>query len=362
MNGIAGQVKSVKKLRSGVILVEVLREAQAQNLLRQTSFASVPVKVSAHRSMNTCKGVIRNYDLAQMDPSELASDLQNQGVTMVQNIWQTRNGNQRKTAAIILTFAMPSLPNEIKAGCYLIVKVDPYIPNPLRCFKCQTYGHHQSKCNRSALCSKCGLAFHGEEPCSAPIKCINCSGDHPSYATSCPKWVQEKAICRAKVTNGVSYPEARKLVVPNTSESGARPSYSSVASNKSTKTIGTQTDVVHCTCIAPEPPKLSLKTHCTIETQTEDLAPSLQEGEGSTAVGRSRDPSLSPRNKKGNETTLKKPRVSGPLGRQSGCSQNPPRSASHSASVADQAMEDGRTAGGGRSRLDQPRKKIEYPT
>ena len=58
MNGITGQVKNVRKLRSGIILVEVLREAQALNLLKLTSFASVPVKVSAHRSMNTCKGVI----------------------------------------------------------------------------------------------------------------------------------------------------------------------------------------------------------------------------------------------------------------------------------------------------------------
>src|SRR5579872_6941782 len=104
MKGITGEVVSIKKLRSGLLIVEVSREGQAKNLLKQTTFASIPVKVSAHRSLNSSCGVIRNYDLAQMDPAELTSELQSAGVpvTAARNILQTRNGQRKKTAAIIL--------------------------------------------------------------------------------------------------------------------------------------------------------------------------------------------------------------------------------------------------------------------
>ena len=30
------------------------------------------------------------------------------------------------------------------------VKVDVYIPNPLRCYNCQVFGHHENKCGRHA--------------------------------------------------------------------------------------------------------------------------------------------------------------------------------------------------------------------
>src|SRR5579872_5805548 len=115
MKGITGEVVSIKKLRSGLLIVEVSREGQAKNLLKQTTFASIPVKVSAHRSLNSSRGVIRDYDLAQMDPAELTSELQSAGVpvTEARNILKTRNGQRKKTAA---TFSMPTVPQTIQAG------------------------------------------------------------------------------------------------------------------------------------------------------------------------------------------------------------------------------------------------------
>src|SRR5579863_3709162 len=75
LRGLVGAVKSAKKLRSGVILVEVARRLQAENLLRQTEFASMPVKVSTHRSLNSSRGVICNFYPAQMSPEELVEKL-----------------------------------------------------------------------------------------------------------------------------------------------------------------------------------------------------------------------------------------------------------------------------------------------
>jgi hypothetical protein len=258
LKGLIGETKSVKKLNSGIILVEVLREGQANNLLKQTSFASIDVQVSEHRTLNTCKGVIRCMELAQMESDELLANLSTHGVVAVRNITQKRDGVVRKTAAVVLTFATPDLPKDIKAG-YLSLRVSPFVPNPLRCFNCQSFGHHQSLCKKAKLCPKCGLADHGDAECSTPVKCLNCSGDHPAYATSCPRWAQEKEICRVKTTNKISFPEARKLVVSSSSVSTARPSYASIVNTKtnisvgtkSTRTVETQTDCLcQCTCQA----------------------------------------------------------------------------------------------------------------
>ena len=35
-------------------------------------------------------------------------------------------------------------------------KVGQYIPNPLRCYKCQKYGHDEDNCGGREVCGKCG--------------------------------------------------------------------------------------------------------------------------------------------------------------------------------------------------------------
>jgi len=306
----------VKKLRSGALLIEVSRPAQAQNLLKQTAFASVPVVVTPHRTMNSCKGVIRDRDLADMDMTELVDELKCVGVTDARNILQNRNGSKVKTAAIILTFSRAILPKSIKAG-YTHIKVEPYIPNPLRCFTCQGFGHHQSTCKRNKVCARCGQSDHGSEPCTAAPHCANCNGDHPAYATSCPKWVTEKEICKIKVTLNVTYPEARKMINPVSNQSSGRITYSAMTQGvKTMATIGTQTDIVNCKCqIHPLQTnnmnnksetilkQASNQTDDTLESQDveSDVGNSSQQKDLSwTMVGRSRHQSLSPRKKSEN--------------------------------------------------------------
>ena len=115
--------------------------------------ASIPITVTPHRSLNSCKGVVRSYDLAQMDDAELLSELQSQNVTEVRGISVTKDGMRRRTSTTIVIFAQPTIPPSLKAG-YLSIPVQQYFPNPLRCFKCQKYGHHQTLCKHSAACAR----------------------------------------------------------------------------------------------------------------------------------------------------------------------------------------------------------------
>ena len=171
-----------------------------------------PVKVSPHRSLNQCRGIIKSAELDHVSEDELLSEIRNQHATNVKRIYVTRDGMKKPTNTWEVTFATPSAPSRLKAG-YLSLAVFPYIPNPLRCFKCQLFGHHQGFCSRDPVCSKCGLKDHEDKNCTQTPSCVNCEGAHPAYSKECPKWIEEREICRVKATTNVSFKEARKLVL-----------------------------------------------------------------------------------------------------------------------------------------------------
>ena len=59
------------------------------------------------------------------------------------------------TNTYILTFSTHKIPKEIKIG-YQKLNLEPYIPNPLRCYKCQRFEHHQDQCTQPLVCGRCG--------------------------------------------------------------------------------------------------------------------------------------------------------------------------------------------------------------
>ena len=318
LRGCIGTAQQVKKLQSGKLLVEVARRTQAENLLRLTDFAGVPITVSPHRGLNTSRGILRSRELASMKEEELADDLKNFNVINIQTIMTTKNGIRSPTNSVILTFNSSTLPQSLKAG-YLNLKVEPYIPNPLRCFRCQRFGHHQKACKRVPVCFKCGSSEHDHTGCNGPLLCVSCGGDHAANFNKCPAWLKEREICRIKVLQNLSFPEARTLVEGRQSVPVAsKQSYSSVLNTKPKMlTVSTQTEVTHCQCKANfDDPVIGLKTsRCTstsdltsqnIETQiptTSVKSVNAEMDEGSAAagdsnltaaVGGSRAQSLSP--------------------------------------------------------------------
>ena len=94
------------------------------------------------------------------------------------------------------------------------MKVDPYLPNPLRCYNCEKFGHHESKCLKSAICKKCGESGsdHVELTCANPTRCVNCQSSHPADSRDCMVLKKEKEINRIKYTNNISFQETGKLV------------------------------------------------------------------------------------------------------------------------------------------------------
>ncbi|GBL78645.1 hypothetical protein AVEN_65221-1 [Araneus ventricosus] len=143
---------------------------------------------------------------------EFVSELEAQKVIAARRITLKRDGQIIPTRHVILTFDTPVLPTKITAG-YICCDIRPYIPNPVRCFKCQRFGHTKTACRgSSALCPRCSEPGHEETICRKPEKCFNCKGNHASYSKTCPKWKLEKEILSVKVTKNISIQESRKIV------------------------------------------------------------------------------------------------------------------------------------------------------
>ncbi|GFX19433.1 uncharacterized protein TNCV_3050911 [Trichonephila clavipes] len=168
---------------------------------------------SVKKSLNSCRGVISEPDLLCSSEAEILEGLSDQGVTQVRRIKIKKDSSLSPTKHLILTFNSPKLPSTIKAG-YLNCKIRPYIPNPLRCFKCQRFGHSQTSCRGQLTCSRCTAVGHFSTDCTLEPKCISCLQAHSADSKLCPKWKAEKQIQEIKTNKNITYIEARKLIAP----------------------------------------------------------------------------------------------------------------------------------------------------
>ena len=227
--------------------MEYTNKKQIETLLRLQKFHDLRVQVSLHGSLNTCKGVVRCPDLKGVSEQEILEEMREQGVINVRRIKVRHDGTLKDTNTFVFTFNTSVLPKQLKVA-FLRVSVDPYIPNPLRCYACQVFGHHENKCHREEIFANCGQAKHSadETDCKRPPKWFNCKEDHPANSRQCQAWHTEKEILKVKYTRNIIFPEARKSVESHTAAPGK--SYASI-----TKTAGvtvscvdaaTQTDPV----------------------------------------------------------------------------------------------------------------------
>jgi len=237
-------VKNVKKLASGDLLVETFTSAQIRDLLKLRKFHTFDVEVSIPVSMNSCKGVITHRELIDMDAESIVECMGPQGIIEARHITRFVNGTRVKTATVVLTFAGTALPEKVKVG-YEPTYVRAYIPNPLRCFKCQLFGHHGNACRSTKIfCGRCAGEGHKVEDCTAPTeKCRNCEGAHSTTSRDCPVWKVEKEVCAVKATEGISYYDARKKVKAVSDTPKPNVSFASAVATKPVMcTIGIQTD------------------------------------------------------------------------------------------------------------------------
>ena len=62
------------------------------------------------------------------------------------------------------SFNLPPVPKYLKIG-FIRVSVSVYIPNLLRCYKCQRFGHGRNTCKGTSTCATCGQVGHTYNDC-----------------------------------------------------------------------------------------------------------------------------------------------------------------------------------------------------
>ena len=95
--------------------------------------------------MNSSKGIIRDKALKGESDDNIRENLQEQGVTAAKRFKVKKGHDFVDTNTILLTFNSVVPPKTLKIF-YRIIPVEMYVLNPLRCFNCQRFGHHENNC------------------------------------------------------------------------------------------------------------------------------------------------------------------------------------------------------------------------
>jgi hypothetical protein len=69
--------------------------------------------------------------------------------------------------------------------CLYNVQVSPYFPNPVRCSRCQKFGHGKGQCKGKLTCFKCGEEDHEGFDCTNDIMCCNCGQPQMVFSKDC---------------------------------------------------------------------------------------------------------------------------------------------------------------------------------
>jgi hypothetical protein len=295
--------QKMTKLSSGDFLIEVNKETHSKKLRQIKSLLNIPASVVPHKTLNSSKGIIRCKDISMCTEEEILEGLVDQGVINVKRIRVKRDGALVATHTYILEFNSIKLPESVFLA-YIKTDVADYVPNPLRCFKCQLFGHHKDRCSKPAVCYNCGQS-HTENPCPNPSFCLNCKESHPASDKKCSKWKTEKEILAIKNKYKISHPEARKIVEART------PSNKSYSEALKTKMVTTSTQTDACTntpfnsTFAPNIPSVSKTTvepipssQASKSEQTINLSQNVSQSEQDIALSQNASQSAKPKSNK----------------------------------------------------------------
>ena len=214
---IAGPVGEVK-LAKDCVRVTCLSPRQKITLLSTTEFNGkvitvtepwsrrAPATTRPASSTRLVRGIIFGVSTELTDADIVAEA----NADSARRLTKWTDGQSVPTENVVVGFS-GDLPQYVYLGC-LRYKVKPYIPQPIRCTKCQTFGHVAANCRREVRCVRCGKG-HPVDNC--PIKdnlaqavCVNCKGNHSAAFKGCSKYQQVSKALKVSVTEKLSYKDA----------------------------------------------------------------------------------------------------------------------------------------------------------
>ena len=106
------------------------------------------------------------------------------------------------------------LPRYVRVGdTSCVLRVSPKPIDPIRCYKCQGYGHYSNNCPSSDTCARCA-GNHNTKACSSVHKlCANCGAQHSASYRGCEAFSFYKKVATIQASHCIYWSEAEKLII-----------------------------------------------------------------------------------------------------------------------------------------------------
>lgn len=201
----------ISEMKSGDLLIKVADKKTAEKFIRATHIDCVPVKITLHQALNSSQGKVFCERIINLPEEEIIKWTKH--VIGVRKITKKEGDKFVPTGAAILTFDLVKCPKKTKIG-WQRVTVKNYIPNPMRCVKCQKLGHTKNRCHAMEKCRECAYP-PPHDSCSRKY-CVNCEIDtHTSYDSECPSYWKYKSVNNIRIKNRCTNREAWQIFNDN---------------------------------------------------------------------------------------------------------------------------------------------------
>lgn len=199
---VIGSTESVKKLRDGRLLIYCKESRQQKKALGVKSIMGQNVMCSV-QDKKWVKGVITGIP-TDVTVEKIKRGIMGATVIDVKRLKCNRNNERGDSISVMIHFDEDKLPGKVFLG-FISFPVRPYVPPPLRCHKCQKFGHVAAVCRGKQRCARCGKCGQGVNH-----KCCNCGGDHSADYGGCMVRKHAAQVQNVKTREGLSYSEALK--------------------------------------------------------------------------------------------------------------------------------------------------------
>ena len=160
------------------MLGNYLLNSDSLSIQTKNSSRTVPITVRPHPTKGFATGVITVPDLEDIDEEDILEELRDQGVQRVRRLQrrEKRKHSAMRYNTFVLSCSRETLAAKVRVA-WRSTRVRPYVRNPVRCFKCQAYGHMASSCRGKERCGWCSSFEHKSARKAAKPRCA-CGGEH----------------------------------------------------------------------------------------------------------------------------------------------------------------------------------------
>ena len=206
-----GEIVQASVRFDGSLLVTCKDAAQRDKIMKAQVVCQKEIAEVRKFGERGARGVITGVALGE-NLDEIKKNIKGGTVLTIKRLLAKRNGERVESTSLLLGFKELRIPEKVMIG-YLSFRVREFIPPPMRCFKCQRYGHVAANCSGKERCGKCG-GNHQYGQCGegAVRKCCNCGGDHSAAYGGCPVRKRAASVQQVRTTKHLSYADAVKEV------------------------------------------------------------------------------------------------------------------------------------------------------